>query len=629
MAIVTHENDLAAFRDRHGGRALLDRLPVAGAALVNWPVGVGKSFAIDDAVEAAVEGATPRYDLAVVLCARHAIINERRHVRSHGHGIPLKVLEPRPRTRCGELDAAWVGYEHRGLGSLGRDELCGRCPNRSGCDWPAQYTSQRLRGVQVIYATHTHLRIDPGFVERLVRLTGATRPLVIIDEADWLFQNYRYAIEPGDLARFSAVMAELETAPDASPLVGRWRHYAETLARAEDRDLAVNSWRTPPLPPTLIGEVQRAGLRLHGNDFRFIGHVLEQFGRSPVNSRELTLSGAIAFTAVPVFNGPVLIFSATLSADLISWRLDRSVDDLFPDLRVFHEGTCWFNLRSKLGTARHFPGNADQILDFFGMLVSKRLGEGRWPLLVCRKQFVRHVVDEISKRLRWLGHGDRVTVVAADQVDAAVAEGRIVVPVLHYGMVGVNAFEVYDCCYCVSGYYVNGHAVDDAVQGLLATDEHVPLEIGPSQPGGERVAGTRSVRDRVFDHHRMAPKALEALEHAAVIQAVGRVRPFTKPREVITFQTADLPGVSYEREFTNLDQAREHFATPKLRDLEAALRSAETRQLIDAGLTTQQAAKSQGVSLRTVQRHLAAPHEMPEAWRSIFANLDQFPELSR
>jgi len=53
--LVRNEDELADFRRRHGGRDLLDRLPAAGAALVTWPVGVGKSHAIDEVIEAALD----------------------------------------------------------------------------------------------------------------------------------------------------------------------------------------------------------------------------------------------------------------------------------------------------------------------------------------------------------------------------------------------------------------------------------------------------------------------------------------------------------------------------------------------------------------------------------------------
>lgn len=619
IELVRNEHDLADFRRRHGGRALLDRLPAAGAALVTWPVGVGKSHAIDDVIDATVSGTTPRFDLVVVLCARHAIIQERRHVRQRNPALSLKVIEPRPRENCGGYDDAWQTYEQQGLGVLGREQLCTPCPNRGTCDWPDQYTAKRLNGVRVVYATHTHLQIDPGFVGRLKRLASASKPLVIIDEADWLFQQYRYEIRRRDLERFAEVLDELRATGNASPLVSRWYDHVVTLAQARETDLAADVWRAPSLPPEVIAEVQRVGHRRYDGRFRFIGHAIEQFGRSPVGSRELEPSGAIAFTATPVIHDPLLIFSATLTPELLEWRLDRPVIDLFPDLKVFHEATHWVNLRSKLGTARHFPRNAPQILDFFAMLTSKRLGQGRRPLLVCRKQFVQHVIDEMTDRLRWLGHPEGVVVVPADRVDAAEEAGKTVIPVLHYGMVGINAFEAYDCCYCLTGYYVNGHAVGDAVQGLLHKDERVPLEVAPSGASGERVARAQSTRDRIYDHHRMAGRALEALEHATVIQTVGRVRPFTRPREVVTFQTADLPRVRYEREFPNLDQAREHFGIPTRRDLELALRTAETRRLIDAGHTTRQAAEALGVSQRTIQRGQADRHDLPAAWRSVFA----------
>jgi hypothetical protein len=57
----------------------------------------------------------------------------------------------------------------------------------------------------------------------------------------------------------------------------------------------------------------------------------------------------------------------------------------------------------------------------------------------------------------------------------------------------------------------------------------------------------------------IAQQVLIQKENDAIVQAVGRVRPFTRPREVITFHAGELPGVRYTLEFHSLEQARNYF----------------------------------------------------------------------
>jgi hypothetical protein len=89
----------------------------------------------------------------------------------------------------------------------------------------------------------------------------------------------------------------------------------------------------------------------------------------------------------------------------------------------------------------------------------------------------------------------------------------------------------------------------------------------------------------------------------AVIQAVGRVRPFTKPREIITFQCDESPKVTYDREFLSLAQAREHFDIPTQKvwnAMQTAERVAAEKAL---GKRQSEVAQSLGIGLRTVQRY--------------------------
>ena len=77
-----------------------------------------------------------------------------------------------------------------------------------------------------------------------------------------------------------------------------------------------------------------------------------------------------------------------------------------------------------------------------------------------------------------------------------------------------------------------------------------------------------------------------------MVQAVGRVRPFTRPREVITFQAGALPEVRYTREFRTIAQARSHFAVPTRRRSEAESRADEARRLKALGLPNPGSRKS-------------------------------------
>lgn len=619
-------NTLSEFRNRWGGRALLDRLPAAGTGLIRWPVGTGKSYAIDEVVIAALGENPPRHDLVIVFCPTHRVIEERRHVQKPGHGLQLRVLKPRPRQRCGDLDAPWQTYEQLSLGTLAREELCTRCPNAPGCEWLDQYTQKRLNGTQVVYATHTHLRLDPSFVDRVVELTGAVKPLVLIDEATWFFENYRFEILPLDLERFYKALKATTASSTYARLCEQWRHYVEVLILAGQGDLSSGGWKTPPLPPPLALELQRTGSQMFPGVFRFIGRLLEMFGRSPAALRERTDADAIRFTLTPRIEHPMMVFSATLTARLLRWRLDREVIDLFPELKIFHHGTRWYNIHSGRGAASNFSGNAPQIFDFFGLLIAKRVGEGRRPVAICRKRFVTDCVNGLNKRFAWLGHGDQIVAVPAAEVDSYAQSSRVIVPVLHYGLIGINRFEHHDCCFCLGSYYVNGTAVEGVVQGLLPEDEKVPIEVTSQGPQRERVARTKFADHHIYDHDRAARESLQALEHAAVIQAVGRVRPFTQPREVVTFQTSDLPGVPYEKNFYGLEEARHHFGIPRRTDLVRAVRFEQARHLIAEGANQRQVAESLGVTTRTIQRDLKSAPRIPPAWRILFADPEN-PQL--
>jgi hypothetical protein len=88
-----------------------------------------------------------------------------------------------------------------------------------------------------------------------------------------------------------------------------------------------------------------------------------------------------------------------------------------------------------------------------------------------------------------------------------------------------------------------------------------------------------------------------------VLQAVGRVRPYTKAREIITFQCAAHPQLTYTQEFNSLAEARVYFDIVTTREAGKATTTALVQAAKKAGHTQQQAADQLKKGLRTVKRY--------------------------
>jgi DNA-binding NarL/FixJ family response regulator len=102
----------------------------------------------------------------------------------------------------------------------------------------------------------------------------------------------------------------------------------------------------------------------------------------------------------------------------------------------------------------------------------------------------------------------------------------------------------------------------------------------------------------------LADAILLQKEADVIVQAVGRVRPFTRSREIFTFHAGVLPGVRYTREFLSLDEARSHFGITTPCKTARQSRVHKVRALKAEGQTHNAIAKQLGISLSTVKRDL-------------------------
>jgi hypothetical protein len=347
--------------------------------------------------------------------------------------------------------------------------------------------------------------------------------------------------------------------------------------------------------------VQRYGWNRWGADFKFLAYDLQQFGYSPIASREKLPNGDLAFAAPPYINSAFVVYSGTANPDFLKFRIGEEFATVFADSRFEHPGTAWYNVATRLGMQKYFPHNSGQILDFFAQLIFRRLISGFRPLLVAKKRFREFCAREMERRLRDCGIAD--IKVISEGWDAKLLAAPNVVPIISYGMIGINLFEYFDCAYCLTGYYINDTAINSVLQDLVASDRFIPIEIRTEGFPHRRTVGVADPNHRFYDINRLAQLALDEQEMGTVLQAVGRVRPYTRPREIITLQCASHPTLSYIQEFSSIGKAREFFGIQSFRVRQAKATHESVTTARQAGLSQRKTASRLGVSLRTVKRH--------------------------
>jgi hypothetical protein len=353
--------------------------------------------------------------------------------------------------------------------------------------------------------------------------------------------------------------------------------------------------------------VQRAGRDAERGGFRFLGFDLHHFTHSDPWSRERLANGEIRFAVPPYLGREFIIFSGSIAKEVARYRLDPnhrrpSLVSPFEGCRFEHSQTRWFNLASTLGAAEFFPRNAPAILDFFAEKIAQNIRQGKRTLLVARKKFRCLCKTYLTQRLRQLDVG-RVRIVT-DRWDRADLENPRTAPLINYGVSGLNCFQHFDAAYCLTSYYVNEATVAQAVHDIDASTERYPVRVQCVGKPPQRCARVEMPDNRETILPRIAQGVLEQKEADVVVQAVGRVRPFTRPREVITFQLGSLPGARYTMEFRTLSQARSFFAIKSGFQSGLEVKVEQARRLRAQGYAKSQIAAKLGVSLSTVKRYL-------------------------
>jgi len=573
-----------------------------GKMLVTLPVGVGKSYNIDSVVETAIR--ENWYELVVVLTPTHAVLRERRWIKTPPDDLNIITLKPRPISLCGvDSNRQWSVFERNGMGALGRIRLCKKCKHYPNCYWPDQY-GKKLKNAQVIYANQAHLQRDTHFITKIKQWAGATNVLVVIDEANFISSSMERRILHEELKNYRTVIKNLPQSGDNEKLT----YLLDLLLSAKENDLYSDQWNFPLLSSKSALEAQQTGSNIFGKNFRFLAYDLHNFTKSTYKSREKEKNGDIRFAVSLAINSDLIVYSGSVDVNYATSRLRMKINAPFEGYRFNHAGTRWYNIASRLGMKIYFKHHANQILDFFASLIVQKLKASQKVVLISKKDFKNFCAHILREKLSGFGHSDLQII--TDDYERVDHDDPKVIPIIHYGIIGINDFENYDAAFCLNGFYVNEAIVNSILQDCYSSKNRISIDIGTGGIPLRRWAKVSSKADQYFEVNHLSNSVLFQEEMGVVLQAVGRVRPYTKPREIITFQCSDNPQQDYRQEFFNLEEARTYFGIDTYIARKTKARIDAIQQKKSEGLTQKQTSESTGIPLRTVQRYWTLDNEV-------------------
>ncbi len=613
------ELDLPAFRETYlASEAIQLALERNVHLLIRLPVGVGKSHTLDELLQDPL--LYERFDLVICVAPTWAILGDRAIVSGRSSPpVPWALIEPRPRERCGPHAASWSELEKAGCATLAKATLCRECKERARlpepCEWPDLY--RNLKGKRLVFVVEQHFLINRSFMRSMRRWTQEPRILVILDEATVLQGKFEIKIERNAIDRFLAVIEQI---PSTRALFReRRRDLIEALRflrDADDDELRNSDFHGLSAADRSILRIQKLGRDRFGSGFRYIGYDLVQLAWSRPEERWKDWARTIHFIARPYLRCHVLLLSAHLSSDFAGHRLGTDpIPSPFEHTRVRHSGTRLINLVNRVGADAYFASNHRRVLDTFAVVLLRNIIEGRSTLLVAKKSRKECCAAYLWDRLKGWGVDVRIVLEGFD--DLPTSPDPTVIPLIHYGVMGVNTFQDYQSCYCLTSYYVPPDEFERTVQEFEPEAFRVGLSVRAGADGIRRVELEPGAPDQ--DRRFLANLYLRKLEVDPVVQAAGRVRPLTKPREVVFFQMHDLEEQvgPYERVCT-LSGLRGALGVPSAHDIDDLVDGLRARALMAEGRTAEAVAEEIGVSRATLFRRLRAVRESQNPYKRYF-----------
>jgi hypothetical protein len=214
------------------------------------------------------------------------------------------------------------------------------------------------------------------------------------------------------------------------------------------------------------------------------------------------------------------------------------------------DGAITYRINDSCASDSNYGSNSDRINEFMGQLVATRLKAGKRVLLIAKQTWVKACERGINTVLERMGCKQRVV----SDLQKMKSGG---VPLLHFGIAGVNAYENYDCCFAVTDYNASEEVVSEAIDALTDFKSHRKFGI-ETDFNGRYITGYM-----VSTARQEIQTWLEFFEDGVIRQALGRIRPFTKPnKEIIYFHRSSV--MPWEFTISSLVEARALFGIKTL-----------------------------------------------------------------
>jgi hypothetical protein len=596
---------------------ILEAIRSNDCTLLNNPVGSGKSFLIDRLLE--MPELYSVFDRVVCTANRWEILNERTFVENSASapsGVEVVVVYPRPITKCVEagLNDRWKVYEDSHCYSLGRGALCTTCPNNtvsSPCPWPRSI-AQKVGDAQLIFLPDQHFDANPQ-VLRFMGGSGVRKTLLIADEGIFLTTPKVVEISAWDLQTYADLVSHVAQIP--KELKERTKEVAKTVRTANKKILASAEVEFPSGLLKYQTAIQVLGHQRYGATYRDISYALQALGFSRQHERWKTTKGSIRYLFRPYLKDcTLLVCSGQLNAKILKMKTKfEKVHAPLANLRVkLPEGTKVFNIKNSTGRLTHYldwttndgvlvPGNCHYVLAFFLRKIIWNLENGLTTVLVSKKgKPLEFAAEWLQEKL--LDAGYSVTFVTGPYDKALIDPRPHVIPIITYGTYGVNLFSSYDCCYCINSYNINeGILVGNFFDGL--PEESLPeIQIRKDSTGSRTVLPNPALLGGLWE---AINEMLQMMEKGVALQAVGRVRPYNYPREIILYANhsfANEFGTSYT-EFATLEEAYQYFDLDNIKRCRRRVKFNRYLECLAKGSTKEEARLVAGISKPTVSRY--------------------------
>jgi hypothetical protein len=589
---LVDERQLAGFRARELAPArLYPQIPANDEVLLlALPPGIGKSRAAQALVGHALER---DHDLVVYVAPTRGIIDEIEIVRR----LPAEsvvTLNPRPGWLCGVADAPWKDLERSGCAALAKATLCAGCVERDinggDCSWPDQLDKIGT-ATNLVVLTEQYLLLNPLLLRDIRARAGSRRCLVILDEALFTTTAVVRRFTRNDLQRFRSALAETRQKGAPDPGVQAWLEGIDFLLDREVELTALRRFWSNRLNRSVLA-AQMAGQQAFGSAFRYLATELELLNSAVTTGQWRDGDTFEIVVRIDTIGCDVVIMAPYLDPEIVEERLSRPVNKLFSSLVFRHSESRIINIADPIGTATTLaqPAHFNRVVDFFLALILRNIAQERRTVLVTRKKFLNRVkarVEQVSAAL-----GQPLTCVLASSGKPFERCGPTEIALINYGIVGVNSLEAFNALYCVGGYYARADHLNAVYQQTLPPDSRMPIRVRMENRRRQVYAADGEFNTRF--HAKRATATHRMLERRVVLQAIGRVRPFTTRAEIILFQCDDLsPELGSIEEFGSLAQARRQLQVPTLAQLKRTARGETVR-----------ARQNGGESLRTIAADL-------------------------